>query len=200
MTFVLQSCSTPTEQLPYYNDATLTPYWIEDGQLNVDTLHKVASFTLTNQDGKTITDSVFTNKVYVANFFFTICPNICPRLTSNMKGIVDSYKNRNDVAFISHSVTPGIDSVPRLKKYAEDYDIDSRQWHLVTGDKSQIYRLARQSYFAEQEKEPQPESKDFLHTEHFVLVDKKGHIRGIYKGTLELEMQRLKDDIRLLIQ
>jgi cytochrome oxidase Cu insertion factor (SCO1/SenC/PrrC family) len=96
-----------------------------------------------------VTNDTFKGKVYVANFFFTICPNVCPKLTTNMKLVAREFSDNNNVKFISHSVAPGIDSVPRLKKYAENYDIDSRQWHLVTGDNDEIYNLALNSYFAE---------------------------------------------------
>jgi protein SCO1/2 len=178
--------------LPYYNTADLTPVWAA----KQDTFHTIAPFSFTDQDGHGVSESDFRGKIYVANFFFTICPGICPKLTSNMKLVADEFRNDERVRFISHSVTPGIDSVPRLKKYADRFQIDSKQWRLVTGDKDDIYSLARSSYFAETE---QGSKSDFIHTEHFMLVDREGHVRGVYKGTLQPEMIRLADDIRALL-
>jgi protein SCO1 len=197
MTFMI-SCQKQ-QTLPYYDNATLTPIWKEEQPVNIDTLHTIGDFNFINQDGNEVTNETFRNKVYVASFFFTICPNICPRLTTNMKMVADEFAGNDQVRFISHSVTPGIDSVARLKKYSDKYEIDSRQWHLVTGDRTEIYSLARQSYFAESEQGAQEGSSDFLHTEHFMLVDADGHVRGVYKGTLVPEVDRLKMDIRSLL-
>ncbi|HZY82985.1 MAG TPA: SCO family protein [Cyclobacteriaceae bacterium] len=190
---LLISCEQK-ESLPYYNTADLTPVWEE----KKETFHTVAPFSFTDQDGRMISDNDFKGKIYVANFFFTICPGICPKLTSNMKLVADEFEDDDRVRFISHSVTPGIDSVPRLKKYADRFEIDSKQWRLVTGEKEEIYALARNSYFAETEQGFQ-KNTDFIHTEHFMLIDSEGHVRGVYKGTLEPEMVRLEDDIRLLL-
>lgn len=191
---LLISCEQK-ESLPYYNTTDLTPVWAS----KQDSFHKVSSFSFTDQDGQAISDTDLKGKVYVANFFFTICPSICPKLTSNMKIVADEFQKDDRVRFISHSVTPGIDSVPRLKKYAERFGIDSKQWRLVTGEKKEIYTLARHSYFAETEQGFQKSSSDFIHTEHFMLVDTEGHVRGVYKGTLQPEMVRLSDDIRVLL-
>lgn len=163
------------------------PLWSDEQNMLTDTLHKVSKFSFTDQDGNAVTNTSFQGKVYVANFFFTICPNICPRLTSNMKIVADAFSKDERVKFISHSVTPGIDSVARLKKYAGQYEIESNQWHLITGDKKEIYDIARNSYFAESEQGVRAGTSDFLHTEHFMLVDMEGHVRGVYKGTLEVE-------------
>jgi len=184
--------------LPYYHTANFTPYWEGESKFSKDTLHTIASFEFTNQDGNVVTGSNYKNKIYVADFFFTICPGICPKLTSNLKKVAEAFKENPDVMFLSYSVTPDIDSVAQLKKYAQEHDLPS-SWNLVTGDKEEIYTLARQSYFAEREIGFQNSTQEFLHTEHFILVDQDGHIRGIYNGTLELEAGRLIDDIQLLL-
>ena len=187
------------QEVPYYNTADFTPYWEDNSNFSRDTFHTIAPFAFLNQDGQTVTNENFANKIYVADFFFTICPGICPKLTGNMTKVAKTFKGNENVMFISHSVTPDIDSVAVLKKYAEEHHINAMQWHLVTGDKNEIYELARQSYFAEREIGFQNSTHEFLHTEHFILIDGDGHIRGIYNGTLELEADRLIEDIKNLM-
>lgn len=186
-------------QLPYYNAPDFTPLWLQDGKAT-DTLHTIAPFSFTDQQGATINNESFRGKVYVANFFFTSCPGICPKMMKNMKTVADTFRNDRRVAFISHSVTPDIDSVPRLHSYGQKHAIDAVRWHLVTGRQKDIYQLARQSYFVEKEIGFNLDSSQFLHTEHFILVDRNGHIRGIYNGTVALDMLRLEDDIRILLK
>ncbi|MEY4930219.1 MAG: hypothetical protein RI909_943 [Bacteroidota bacterium] len=195
--FFFTACQQKSS-LPYYHTADFTPYWEGESNFTKDTLHTIAPFQFTNQEGEVVTDVTYKNKIYVADFFFTICPGICPKLTSNLKKVAEVFKENSEVMFISYSVTPDIDSVAQLKKYAQEHDIPS-SWNLVTGNKEEIYTLARQSYFAEREIGFQNATQEFLHTEHFILVDQEGHIRGIYNGTLELEASRLMDDIRLLL-
>lgn len=191
----LQACSSKEVKVPYYNTADLTPTWQSSAEV-----HKVQDFSFTNQEGEEVTNDIFEHKVYVANFFFATCPGICPKMNSNMKTVAEKYSNNDAVKFISHSVTPYIDSVPKLKEYADMHGIDSKQWYLVTGSKGDIYRLARQSYFAEDEIGFNSDSTEFLHTERFVLVDKNKQIRGVYNGTVSLEMERLVTDIDMLLK
>ncbi|MEO6285415.1 MAG: SCO family protein [Dyadobacter sp.] len=163
-------------------------------------VHRIAEFSLIDQDNQLISNAMFDGKIYVANFFFTSCPSICPKMTTNLKFVADQFKNSPDIFFISHSVTPWIDSVARLNQFASRYKIRSSQWHLVTGRKEEINMLARRSYFAEEELGLTKDSAGFVHTEHCLLIDRERRIRGIYNGTLPLEMQRLAEDIRVLIQ
>ena len=188
-----------SKRLPYYNTPDFTPTWLHKND-RIDTLHSIAPFSFRDQEGNSITNASFKGKIYVANFFFTSCPGICPKMMKNMKKIADSFAKDDRVKFLSHSVTPDIDSVPRLLKYAGRFDIVARQWHLVTGKHTDIYTLARKSYFAEEEIGFNKDSTEFLHTEHFILVDGDGHLRGLYNGTVDLEMQRLCEDIRLLLK
>lgn len=190
--------SQQTYELPFYNGSDFTPYWVLQGESIPDSIHSVDEFSLTDQNGETITNENYEGKIYAANFFFTSCPGICPVMTKNLKNVQDEFENDDDVMFISHSVTPDIDSVSRLKTFAETYGIDDSKWHLVTGDKAEIYNLAWYSYFADEDPGFSQDSSEFIHSEHVLLVDKKGYIRGVYKGTLELEMQRMEDDIRIL--
>ena len=193
----LPACKTKPHEVPYYHTADFTPLWLSKAS---DTLHTIAGFQFTDQDGKQVSNETYKGKIYVANFFFTHCPSICPKMTKHMHMLADSFKANDKVGFISYSVTPDIDSVQQLQKYAQQYGIDSKHWHLVTGDKAQIYSLARKSYFAEEEIGLNADSSEFLHTEHFLLIDADKHIRGVYNGTVFLEMQRLKEDIDKLLR
>ena len=138
-------------------------------------------------------------KVHVANFFFSRCTNICPNMIKQMRVIESEFGQNAEVEILSFSVTPWLDSVSVLKKYAQKNNINSKQWHLLTGDKNAIYSLARKSYFAEENLGFSKDNSQFLHTEHVVLVDKTLRIRGIYNGSLGLEMEQLVKDIKLLL-
>lgn len=194
----LFGCNQPRKEiaLPYYSQADFTPRWVEGDQ---DTIHRVADFKLLNQEGDTIDNRSLQGKIYVANFFFTICPTICPKMTNNLQRIQEAFPDSDEVLLVSHTVMPWVDSVAVLKEFAMRNQINSHQWHLLTGDKDLIYRLGRQSYFADEGfgKSVTDES-DFLHTENVVLVDQNQHIRGVYNGTLPLEMARLIEDIQRL--
>jgi protein SCO1/2 len=196
--FISSACSTTEQEVPFYSSPDFTPLWLSSGSFNPDTLHKINTFSFINQNSQTITSETFKNKIYVANFFFTICPSICPRMTANLQKVAEAFKDDPNVLFISHSVTPEIDSVQKLQEYGDEHGIDATRWHLITGKTEDIYTLARQSYFVEEEIGFTRDNKEFLHTEHFILVDEQGHIRGLYNGTLELEAERLIKDIRLL--
>lgn len=196
----LISCGPAKEEIPYYAGPDFTPYWESSDRFSLDTLHTIGTFSFTDQEGEAVNNQTFAGKIYVSSFFFTSCPGICPKLTANLGNVASAFSDNSDVLFISHSVTPELDSVEVLKEFALQHGINSDQWHLVTGDQERIYSLARTSYFAEQEIGFQFSTDEFLHTEHFILVDRKGHIRGIYKGTLELEMSKLIEDINELLK
>ena len=158
--------------------------------------HTISNFNLINQNGDTITQAFYDDKIYVADFFFTTCQSICPVMTKNMKKVQDKLINDKEILLLSHSVTPEIDSVEQLKRYAISNQINDDKWNLVTGDRKQIYNLARKSYLAVEDN-PTGEY-DMIHTENFMLIDKKNQIRGFYDGTLESEISRLLDDIEIL--
>lgn len=159
--------------------------------------HTIADFSLTNQNGKTITQKDYKNKIYVADFFFTTCQTICPVMTDNMVEIQKEILNDDEVMLLSHSVTPEIDTVAQLKRYAIKKGINDKKWNLVTGDKKQIYELARKSYLAVKDN-PYAGPYDMVHTENFMLIDKKKQIRGFYDGTKSEDIDRLLSDIKHL--
>lgn len=194
------SCSPENKEtpLPFYNAAEFTPEWIEQSSESYDQIHTIAPFQFTNQEGQSITNTDLEGSIYVADFFFTICPSICPKMTSNLTRIQDAFTSEQ-VKLVSYSVMPWADSVSVLKNYAEVKGINSNQWHLLTGETDEIYDLARKSFFAEKEIGLNKSSDEFLHTENFILVDTKGRIRGVYNGTLPIEMTRLKRDIETLL-
>lgn len=184
--------------LPYYKDASFTPYWITTHSSEMKDFHKIPDFSLVNQLGDTISQETFKDKIYVTDFFFTSCPGICLKMTSNMLELQQRLANDPEVLFLSHSVTPSLDEVPVLKKYADKYGIIPNKWHLVTGDRSQIYDLGRRHYFVENEIGVPKDSSDFLHTENFLLIDKQKHIRGIYNGLNKASLAQLIADINVL--
>jgi protein SCO1 len=196
--FSFLSCEKKAESLPYYNTPQFDPIFVTDKEVPKTITHQIADFSFTDQDNKIITQQVVEGKIHVANFIFTTCNSICPKMINNMKTVSDAFPSDSDVVLLSYSVTPWIDNVERLRAYADENEISSKNWHLLTGNKSKIYDLARQSYFAEQSLGFSRDSTDFLHTEHFILVDRTKRIRGIYNGTLQLEMQQLIKDIQLL--
>jgi protein SCO1 len=194
------SCNNKNSlKLPYYNEPTFTPIFIENRtEIEQKINHKIADFSLLNQDSTLINQNIFKNKIHIANFIFTSCGSICPTMTSNLKIVSDNLKNEDDIIYLSYTVTPWIDQPNVLKTYKDNYEITNKKWQFLTGSKSKIYSLARKSYFAEEDIGFSKDSTDFLHTEHFILVDKTKRIRGIYNGTLQLEMQQLIDDINTL--
>ncbi|MDO5971879.1 SCO family protein [Flavivirga aquimarina] len=159
--------------------------------------HKIADFSLINQNGKTITQDDYKDKIYVADFFFTTCQTICPIMTNHMEQIQQEIINDKDVMLLSHSVTPEIDTVAQLKRYAKQKGVNDKKWNLVTGDKKQIYQLARKSYLAVKD-HGDGGPFDMVHTENFMLIDKKRQIRGFYDGTDKKDINRLLDDIEIL--
>lgn len=184
--------------LPFYMEATFSPHWIDPRDDQLDTFHRISPFELTNQDGNTITEKTFQDKIYVANFFFTTCPGICPKMTTNMTVLQNEFLRDEEVLLLSHSVTPERDSVPVLKQYAAAKGILSPKWHLATGTQQEIYRLGRKDYFVEESLGLDKAADEFLHTENFVLIDKDRHIRGIYNGLSKASVNHLIADIKTL--
>jgi len=191
------SCKTKpsTLSLPFINKPDFTPEWIAKNDPSYSAIHTIPSFSFTDQDNKTVTEKDVDGKIYVADFIFTRCGSICPKMTTNMGTLQEKFKNDPDILLLSHSVTPEMDSVPVLKKYATERGVISGKWHLLTGNKDDIYRLAKKEYYAGDTIGYYQAGNEFLHTENFILVDRQRRIRGVYNGTLPLEMERLIDDI-----
>ncbi|MEP7163660.1 MAG: SCO family protein [Ferruginibacter sp.] len=184
-----------TLSLPFINKPDFTPEWIEKKDAAYSSIHRIPAFSFTDQNGETVTEKNVVGKIYVADFIFTRCASICPKMTANMGILQEKFKSDPAVLLLSHSVTPEMDSVPVLKKYATERGVITGKWHLLTGNKDDIYRLAKKEYYAGDTIGYYQTGNEFLHTENFILVDKQRRIRGVYNGTLPLEMERLIDDI-----
>ncbi|MFT7499065.1 MAG: protein SCO1/2 [Porticoccaceae bacterium] len=186
------------EFLPYYNEESFTPIWLTPNTEEEKRFHKIPDFNLMNQLGDTISQKTFEGKIYVTDFFFTTCPGICPKMTGNMEKIQEEFVNDSDILLLSHSVMPTTDSIPILKEYAKNNNVIDNKWHLVTGDKKDIYDLGRNHYFVENDLGEVKDINDFLHTENFLLIDKNKHIRGIYNGLNRASIAQLIIDIKTL--
>ena len=180
--FGIYSLLSPKKTLPIYSPRDINPELVDSTVQHIGNDHKIADFAFTNQNGKVITQKNYENTIYVADFFFTTCPTICPKMTDNMVWLQNQLKNNPEVKLLSFSVTPDIDTPEVLKKYAIEKGVDDSRWNLVTGDKKDIYYLARKSYLAVKTGKPE-ELYDMVHTENFILVDKNKRIRGFYDGT-----------------
>ncbi len=184
--------------LPFFNDPDFTPEWIDKSSIEFSKIHTIPRFTFTNQSGEKVTEEDVSEKIFVANFMFTSCISICPLMTVNMKTLQTHFANDPDVILLSHSVMPDIDSVATLQKYAKQKGIIPTKWHLLTGNRDSIYAIAKKHYFAGDSIGFYGNQRDFLHTENFILIDKHRRIRGVYNGTLRIEMERVIDDINTL--
>ncbi len=180
--FGIYTLLSPEKMLPIYSPRDINPELVDSTVQHIGNDHKIADFAFTNQNGKIITQKDYENTIYVADFFFTTCPTICPKMTDNMVWLQNQLKNNPKVKLLSFSVTPDIDTPEVLKKYALEKGVDDSRWNLVTGDKKDIYYLARKSYLAVKTGKPE-ELYDMVHTENFILVDKNKRIRGFYDGT-----------------
>ncbi|NSL89189.1 SCO family protein [Chitinophaga sp. Mgbs1] len=160
--------------------------------------HTVQGFSFTDQEGKTKTKADVQGKIYVAEYFFTTCTGICPKMNANMEKVYARYKNSPDFLILSHTVDPEHDSVPVLKAYAEKHGADAKNWWFLTGEKKELYRLARQGYLVDDGTYTGDE--DFVHTQWFALVDKAGQIRGLYEGTKLQDVNKLMNDIDRLME
>jgi len=183
--------------LPIYQPSRVSSELVDSTIQHKSKYHKIADFSLVNQNGETITQDNYKDKIYVADFFFTTCQTICPIMTDHMKAIQNELIDDKDVLLLSHSVTPEIDSVAQLKRYAVEKGVIDAKWNLVTGDKKQIYELARKSYLAVKS-DGDGGPYDMIHTENFMLIDKKNQIRGFYDGTNKEDIDRLLNDIEVL--
>ena len=193
--FILQ----PKVSLPIYSPSMVSEELVEEDIRYVKKYHSISNFSLTNQNGELINQEFYQNKIYIADFFFTTCPDICPKMTENMGYLQNELKNQTDVLLVSFSVTPNIDSVSVLRAYADLKGVDDSKWNLFTGSKKDIYELARKSFLVAKN-DGDGGKYDMIHTENFVLVDKESRIRGFYDGTNEDEMKKLLVDITILKQ
>ena len=189
----------PQEKLPVFQPNEVNIELVDSTVQYVRKFHKISDFQLVNQNGDTITQEKFKDKIYIADFFFTTCQTICPIMTDHMAQLQKQLIDNNDVLLLSHTVTPEIDTIAQLKKYAIEKGVVDTKWHLVTGDKKQIYNLARKSYLASKSN-GNGGPYDLIHTENFVLVDKQRRVRGFYDGTIPESVDKILNDIQILQQ
>ena len=193
---LLAGCENTTERLPIagYKD-------VQEVNGNIDTIyHTIADYSFVNQDSTVITPETFKDKIYVADFFFTSCPSICPKMTQQMLRIYDEFYDNAELMILSHTIDPRHDTVAVLKEYADLLDVKSSKWHFVTGNADEIYELAERSYFASDTGEDEDAAGGYIHNGAFVLVDKEKRIRGVYDGTDEMAVSRLIRDIPKLLK
>ena len=195
--YLFYSALKPNKTLPIYNPADVNPELVDTTVQYISKYHTIADFSFVNQNGKVITQKDYEGKIYVADFFFTTCGSICPKMTTNLVDVQKAIQNNPKVMLLSHTVFPETDSVPVLKAYAMKHGVIDAKWNLVTGDKKEIYSMARKSYLAVKLGKPE-ELYDMVHTENFVLVDQKRRVRGFYDGTKKEDIQRLIEDINWL--
>lgn len=191
------SALKPQKTLPIYNPADVNPELVDSTVQYKSKYHTIADFSFVNQNGDTITQKNYEGKIYVADFFFTTCGSICPKMTTNLEEVQKAVLNNPKVMLLSHTVFPEVDSIPVLKEYAIKHHVVDSKWNLVTGDKKDIYTMARKSYLAVKLGRPD-QLYDMVHTENFVLIDQKRRVRGFYDGTNKEEMKRLLEDIDFL--
>ena len=195
--FMFYNVLTPEKKLPIYQPNMVKFQLVDSTIQHIKRFHIIDDFSLVNQNNEIITNETYDGKIYIADFFFTTCPGICPIMKENMIELQDEFINDDDVLLLSHTVTPEIDSVSVLKKYSQEKGVLDAKWNMVTGDKKQIYNLARKSYLVAEDIES-PRQYDMIHTENFVLVDSKRRIRGFYDGTDSDVMDNLISDIKIL--
>ncbi|QLC66895.1 SCO family protein [Flavobacterium sp. LPB0248] len=193
------SALKPKKTLPIYNPADVNPELVDSTVQYKSKYHTIADFSFINQNGDTITQKDYEGKIYVADFFFTTCGSICPKMSTNLVDVQKAVLNNPKVMLLSHTVFPEVDSVSVLKAYAIKYGVVDSKWNLVTGDKKEIYKMARKSYLAVKMGRPD-QLYDMVHTENFVLVDQKRRVRGFYDGTNKEDIKRLLEDIEFLSQ
>lgn len=197
--FSCSQVSQVAEELPFYNSADYTPEFIVPGTEAYDRIHTIGDFRFTNQLGEIVDQNTVKGKIIVTNFFFTVCPSICPKMTNNMELVYNEFRDDDEVILMSHTVMPWIDDVKKLKEYADNREIDAKRWYLLTGDKMDLYKMGRENYFVEQDYDKDETNMgEFLHTENTILIDTKGRIRGVYRGTYENEMKNIIEDIYIL--
>ena len=189
----------PKKSLPIFNPADVNPELVDSTVQYKSKYHTIADFSFVNQNGDTITQKDYEGKIYVADFFFTTCGSICPKMSVNLEEVQKAFANNPKVKLLSHTVFPETDSVPVLKAYAKKHNVIDAKWNLVTGDKKEIYAIARKSYLAVKLGKPS-ELYDMVHTENFVLVDTKRRVRGFYDGTNKEDIKKLIEDITFLCE
>ena len=199
ITLLSSGCNETSLAVPFYRTAELTPEWLSSRSASEGSMHHVGNFRLTDQDGSTVSDAAFANHATIIHFFFTTCAGVCPTTQSNISRLLAKMPHESRLQVLSHSVQPERDSLPMLRMYAGMHDIDSKRWHLLTGARKAVEELARDSYFVNLNNGRSYGVSDLAHTETLVLVDSSGRLRGVYTGSLPLDIERLGEDIRAVL-
>jgi protein SCO1/2 len=186
--------------LPFYNTADFTAQWINKVDPDYLNIHTINKFSFYNQSGKITNQDSLDGHIYLANFFFSICPTICPAMMGNIGVVAHKFSKNNMVKLVSFSVMPSLDSVKTLNDYGLIHHIDPKKWYLLTGDKNEIYQLGRQSFFCEKRAGLVKSNTDFLHTDLLLLIDTKRRIRGVYNSLDNNQMQRVIEDVNILLK
>ncbi len=188
----------PPSRLPVYNSRILQPAWLHEDPVPEKDIHRVLDFSFTDQQGQKRSLHDLEGKIYVSYFFFASCSGICLKMTEELKRVQDFFSQHDEVRIVGHSVTPGIDKVKALEAYGKQKKINPQSWYLLTGEKKEIFDLARKSYFAVSDGKDD-DYENLIHTENLVLVDKEKMIRGVYNGTYPQDVNRLMEDIAVLL-
>ena len=196
--FLLVSCGPENERLPILGRREIKNVSF-DGAIDADTIyHTIRDFSFTNQDGDEVTQETFKDKIYIADFFFTTCPTICPIMKTQMLRVYDKFKDNPDVLILSHTIDPNHDSVEVLYEFADRLGVSSDSWHFVTGDMDEIYDIGQNSYMVTAREDPD-EPGGYLHSGAFLLIDKERRVRGIYDGTKAEKVDVLMEEIDILL-
>jgi protein SCO1/2 len=199
LVFLVLGCSSKNEKLPILGRKEIKNVEF-DGKIKADTIyHTIPDFSFTNQDGKEVTQETFRDKIYIADFFFTTCPTICPIMKTQMLRVYEKYKDNEEVMILSHTIDPKHDSVEVLHEFADRLGVSSDTWHFVTGEQDAIYDIGQNSYMVTSREDPD-EPGGFLHSGAFLIIDKERRIRGIYDGTKPDKVDLLMEDIDKLLR
>jgi len=193
----LASCQK--KKLPLIGEPDLIKKVVNGKEVEETVYPAIPAFSFQNQNGDTVTEKSFDGKIYVADFFFTTCPTICPVMKKNMLLVYAEYKDNPQVGILSHSIDPEHDSVAVLNQYAKDMGVSGSMWQFVTGDREKIYEIGQKHYLVRTGEDSTAQG-GFIHSGHFVLVDKDKHIRGMYDGTTDKGTKQLMEDIKVLLE
>jgi protein SCO1 len=195
----LSSCNTKPEKLPILGNREAITKTVNGKQITDTLYHQIPDFEFINQDSVEITQKNFAGKIYVADFFFTTCPTICPKMKTQMLRIFKKFKDNPNVAILSHSIDPRHDTPAVLKEFSKNLGIQNSMWTMVTGDKAKIYEIGQKSYMVSATDDP-TQPGGIVHSGAFILVDKNRHIRGIYDGTEPERVDKLMEDMEVLLK
>lgn len=197
LTALLTGCQD--KKLPYIGEPDVVRKMVDGKEVEETIYPTIPEFSFQNQNGETVTGKSFEGKIYVADFFFTTCPTICPPMKKNLLKVYNLYQNNPGVGILSHTIDPEHDTVAVLKKYADDLGVKGTMWQFVTGNRDKIYEIGEKHYMVSA-REDSTEAGGYIHSGHFVLIDKNKHIRGMYDGTTEEGTQLLIEDMEVLLK